>query len=317
MALPDVTCSSGVRLLSQLRSGEEWIKEPCILGVDEAGRGPVLGPMVYASAFTTASTDITGRGYADSKTLTHASRSKLFGAIDADRGVGWVAHVMSAEHISAGMLGREKTSLNAMAFDSTLAVIRTALDAGVNLTHVYVDTVGDAGRHRERLMRAFPGIEFTVCPKADSLYPIVSAASIVAKVLRDKALTDTQQSLGLTGEVGTGYPGDSATTSWLRAHLHPVLGFPRLVRHSWETCNRLLEPPEGVTLRFEADEAEEGAGGGDGGGRGGQQQKLSFARAPGAGGALGAAGAGCVETSGLGRATYFRARKLQRVAEAF
>lgn len=34
---------------------------------------------------------------------------------------------------------------------------------------VYVDTVGDADRHRDRLSRAFPGLDFTVCPKADSL----------------------------------------------------------------------------------------------------------------------------------------------------
>jgi ribonuclease HII len=48
---------------------------------------------------------------------------------------------------------------------------------------VYVDTVGDPDRHRERLEQRFPGlgISFTVCPKADSIYPIVSAASIVAK----------------------------------------------------------------------------------------------------------------------------------------
>lgn len=47
-----------------------------------------------------------------------------------------------------------------------------------------MDTVGDADRHRERLEQRFPGIAFTVCPKADAIYPIVSAASIVAKVGR-------------------------------------------------------------------------------------------------------------------------------------
>lgn len=47
---------------------------------------------------------------------------------------------------------------------------------------VFVDTVGDADRHRERLERRFPHITFIVCPKADALYPVVSAASIVAKV---------------------------------------------------------------------------------------------------------------------------------------
>jgi len=53
---------------------------------------------------------------------------------------------------------------------------------------VYVDTVGDAERYRSRLSSFFPGLSFTVCPKADALYPIVSGASIVAKVLRDTSL---------------------------------------------------------------------------------------------------------------------------------
>ncbi len=46
------------------------------------------------------------------------------------------------------------------------------------------------------------------------------------------------QSLGLTGELGSGYPGDPTTAAWLAAHVHPVWGFPALVRLSWETCAR-------------------------------------------------------------------------------
>ncbi|GIL44730.1 hypothetical protein Vafri_2246 [Volvox africanus] len=298
----EFSCVAGTRIVSQLRN-EQWIRSPCILGVDEAGRGPVLGPMVYASAFCPQSSDISDRGYADSKTLTHEAREKLFRAIDADTGVGWVAHIMSAQHISHHMLGRDKVSLNSLAFDATCHVIRSALEGGANIKQVYVDTVGDADRHRERLSRAFPGIDFTVCPKADSLYPIVSAASIVAKVIRDKSLIDCQQILTLQGEVGTGYPGDAATLVWLKGHIHPVLGFPPLVRHSWETCARMLEPPEAVSIKFEADDAVDG-----GGASSSAQQRLNFART---------GGTGLVESSGLGRHTFFRARKLQRVSEAF
>ncbi|GIL76078.1 hypothetical protein Vretimale_5702 [Volvox reticuliferus] len=188
----DFSCVAGTRIVSQLRN-EQWIRSPCILGVDEAGRGPVLGPMIYASAFCPQSSDISDRGYADSKTLTHEAREKLFRAINTDMGVGWVAHIMSAQHISHYMLGKDKVSLNSLAFDATCHVIRSALESGANIKQIYVDTVGDADRHRERLSRAFPGIDFTVCPKADSLYPIVSAASIVAKVIRDKSLVDCQQ----------------------------------------------------------------------------------------------------------------------------
>jgi ribonuclease H2 subunit A len=73
---------------------------------------------------------------------------------------------------------------------------------------VYIDTVGDPDRYRVKLERAFPGIAFTVCPKADALYPIVSAASIAAKVLRDTSLLVEQGALAEkhAGSLGNGYP---------------------------------------------------------------------------------------------------------------
>jgi ribonuclease H2 subunit A len=89
---------------------------------------------------------------------------------------------------------------------------------------VFVDTIGDAGRYQSRLEHEIPGVHFTVCPKADAIYPIVSAASIAAKVTRDQL----QESID--GESGSGYPGDSVTLAWLRGRLHPVSGFPADVR---------------------------------------------------------------------------------------
>ena len=89
---------------------------------------------------------------------------------------------------------------------------------------VYVDTVGDPARHQQRLAREFPGVSFTVCPKADAIYPIVSAASIAAKVTRDQL----QESI--EGDTGSGYPGDGVTKAWLASRFDPVFGFPDDVR---------------------------------------------------------------------------------------
>lgn len=83
--------------------------------------------------------------------------------------------------------------------------------------------------------------------KADDTYPVVSAASICAKVTRDHELRDFQfreqppEGQAFTRDFGCGYPGDQTTKRWLREHMDPVFGFPGLVRFSWKTSHTLLE----------------------------------------------------------------------------
>lgn len=72
--------------------------------------------------------------------------------------------------------------MNVIALESTAKLIQGVLDAGANLVAAYVDTVGDPDKYRAMLSKKFPAIAFTVSKKADSLFPIVSAASVVAKV---------------------------------------------------------------------------------------------------------------------------------------
>lgn len=282
----------------------EWYSEPCMLGVDEAGRGPVLGAMVYACAVAPLSykETLATQAYADSKTLSEAERSRLFKALAADPSCVYVADLLSAQFISGQMLGRARVSLNAVAEQSTMGLIQDVLDAGVQLKEVFIDTVGDPDRYRAKLERAFPGIAFTVCPKADALYPIVSAASIAAKVLRDTSLQVEQAALPQkqAGSLGNGYPSDPVTQAWLAGHCDAVWGFPPLVRFSWETCSRILEE-RCVKVTWPADSS--GAGGSGGGGN--AQQTLACFRQP-------TDNSG--ESSGMGRHPYFRLRRLQRVA---
>jgi ribonuclease H2 subunit A len=88
----------------------------------------------------------------------------------------------------------------------------------------FIDTVGDADNYSKRLSSRFPGIDFTVCPKADSLFPIVSVASIAAKVTRDRCPTL------LDGATGSGYPSDPACQKWLQDNVDTVFGYPENVR---------------------------------------------------------------------------------------
>lgn len=99
--------------------------------------------------------------------------------------------VLSPQDISAGMLKRRPHNLNAQSSDATVHLIQGVLDAGVDITHIYVDTVGEPGAYARLLQSYFPRhphIKWTITRKADAIYPIVGAASIAAKVTRDAIL---------------------------------------------------------------------------------------------------------------------------------
>ncbi|XP_023408111.1 ribonuclease H2 subunit A isoform X4 [Loxodonta africana] len=187
-------------------------KEPCVLGVDEAGRGPVLGPMVYAICYCPLSrlADLEALKVADSKTLSESERDRLFAKMKEDRDfVGWALDVLSPNLISTSMLGRVKYNLNSLSHDTAAGLVQYALDRSVKVTQVFVDTVGLPEKYQERLQQRFPGIEVTVKAKADALYPVVSAASICAKVARDQAVRSWQfveKLQDVDADYGSGYP---------------------------------------------------------------------------------------------------------------
>ncbi|XBH90863.1 ribonuclease H2 subunit A-like isoform X1 [Triticum dicoccoides] len=243
----------------------EWAtKEPCLMGIDEAGRGPVLGPMVYGCMYCARSyhDTLATLSFADSKTLKEEQREELFESLKMNSSIGWEVDVICSKVLSAKMLKRTKVNLNEISHNSAIGLVRKAIDNGVLLTEVYIDTVGDPEKYRVKLTEKFPGIKFVVAKKADSLYPVVSGASIVAKVTRDRALRnwvfdETAQNMHMN--TGSGYPGDPNTIQWLKDHKHPVFGFPTLVRFSWGTCTPYFK--NGVEVTWESDEVDEDAAG--------------------------------------------------------
>ncbi|KAJ1898492.1 hypothetical protein LPJ66_002707 [Kickxella alabastrina] len=221
-----------------------------VLGVDEAGRGPVLGPMVYATCFCKESyyAQLSTLGFADSKQLNEDQRDRLFAVIQQDdvrESSGWSIRCISPQDISQCMLRRSKYNLNSLAHDATIQLIRDALDRGINLKRVFIDTVGPPVSYQKKLEGLFPGIQITVAKKADSLYPIVSAASICAKVTRDAHLSrwvfaEAKLQNNMSNVYGSGYPGDPNTIRWLKESLDQVFGYPGIIRFSWSTCARIL-----------------------------------------------------------------------------
>ncbi|QPH06290.1 hypothetical protein C2857_004667 [Epichloe festucae Fl1] len=262
----------------------------CCLGVDEAGRGPVLGPMVYGVFYLPLPlSDPLLRQthhFDDSKVLTPAVRASLMRKLctpstDLHSSCGWATASLSARDIAANMLRPDTYNLNAQAMDATVDLIRGVLARGVNVHEIYVDTIGQPAAYQARLQRVFPATKITVAKKADSLYPCVSAASVCAKVTRDAALEelyrhrhryrhdDDDDEL----EWGSGYPSDARCVNWMRRNMHPVFGWGPECRFSWGTAKDMLEGRAGaVKVDWPAAEEEHdtmrltdyfGGGGGD------------------------------------------------------
>lgn len=262
---------------------------PCILGVDEAGRGPVIGPMLYSAFYLplylhptllTTSPNV----FDDSKILTPPVRTQLMQNLCSPgsglyENCGWAIKSLSAPSISEGMLRKNgRYSLNDQAMDATVEIIKGVLSKGVNVQEIYVDTLGPPVTHRQRLERIFPTIKIVVEKHADSLYPVVSAASVVAKVTRDvscerlyekfvsqkaaqRGLDGSELSANAEANWGSGYPSDSKCKSWLESEMNPLFGWGRECRLSWATAKDLLEATSegapGMNVDWPMDEDEE------------------------------------------------------------
>jgi ribonuclease H2 subunit A len=251
----------------------------CVLGVDEAGRGPVLGPMVYGAFYLPIELHHTLLAstyhFDDSKVLTPLVRANLTKAVCAEgsdlyRSCGWSIKSLSARDIGAGMLKNHGSyNLNAQAMDATIEIIRGVIDQGVNLREVYIDTIGNPGAYQKKLERVFPTIKIRVEKKADSLFPCVSAASVVAKVTRDVSCellyegyaSFTGRKAGtVPGAVwGSGYPSDARCVNWLKSELDPLFGFGTECRFSWGTIKDLMELKErgGLKVDWPADQNDD------------------------------------------------------------
>jgi len=236
-----------------------------ILGIDEAGRGPVLGPMTYAAAYWHPSeSDSIPKTFNDSKQLSSVTRNSLFETIQSNDNIGFVLRVIHASEISRNMLRAEPYNLNAMSHDTAIQMIRAVLKSGVKIDTCYIDTVGIPESYRKKLEREFLGheIKFVVEKKADALYAACSAASVIAKVSRDSIVESwvwTEPDYEPIGgrDYGSGYPSDPKCKDWMKENfVNPVFCFPDIVRFSWGPA-KLAMKEQGVKVEWQAEEEDE------------------------------------------------------------
>lgn len=120
------------------------------------------------------------------------------------------------------MLRSSPVSLNSISYDAVVRALRkivTTNSIAPIITTVYVDTVGDPEYYKSKLVEGLGRdfAEFVIEKKADAKYKTVSAASIVAKVTRDKTVTEwrwREKGLDMDKDFGSGYPGDDHCVQW-------------------------------------------------------------------------------------------------------
>ncbi len=200
-----------------------------ICGVDEAGKGSVLGPMVTAGVLAEDEDAgiLAGCGAKDSKQLTPQKRERLYEEIVSR----WktCAVIRTPAQIDA----REST-MNQFTAACHAEVIRTLLPETA-----YVDACDvNADRFADTVLR-LSGVSVRMVSehKADGRYPIVGAASIVAKVTRDRLIEELAEEFG---SVGSGYPSDAATVSFLTEYIREHKTPPSCARRSWQTVDDII-----------------------------------------------------------------------------
>ncbi|MDR2866634.1 MAG: ribonuclease HII [Methanomassiliicoccaceae archaeon] len=198
-------------------------------GVDEAGRGPVMGPLVVAAVFVDDDESLKKIGVKDSKKLSPASRERMYDMIInvADHRV----IILSAEEIDSE---REHHSLN----EIELRMFAEAV-SGTDVSRVYADCPDvNISSFSSSLSLMLTGTKVTAEHKADDTYPVVSAASIIAKVTRDRRIEEIAKEFGR--DIGSGYPSDPVTAEfiakWIKENGNP----PPHTRRSWETVRKMM-----------------------------------------------------------------------------
>ncbi len=199
-----------------------------ISGLDEAGRGPVLGPLVIsiASVDNGGEAELVELGVTDSKRLTSSKREELFPEIK--KLCKHQIRVISASELNERM-GRE--SLNVIEAKE-MGVLALSMGG-----RVYID-LPERNASGFLMKAGLFGRDVVAEHKADLKYPIVGAASILAKVTRDRMISDLAEKVG---EIGSGYPADERTIAALKDP-ERRMKLRGEIRTRWSTMERILQP---------------------------------------------------------------------------
>lgn len=205
------------------------------VGCDEAGKGPVLGPMVAAAV--RADPDALPDDVDDSKRIAPERRAEIAALLRENGAV-----TVGVAVVPPSRIDDPKTDMNSL----TVAAQAEAVAAAARDGDAVVVDAGDVDEARfgRRVASSVEteGVEVRVHAEhgGDESYALVGAASIVAKVERDARVDAIDAEYGEYGAVGSGYPSDGTTREFLREYVDRTGELPDCARASWSTCDDVL-----------------------------------------------------------------------------
>jgi len=202
-----------------------------ICGVDEAGRGSLLGPLVIAGVSMERSKikKLSKMGIRDSKKLTPAARERLYKKIIKYADDYYVARIYP-KTIDRSVKKHQLNNLEAKYMAKVIAKLKPSIS--------YVDSCDvNPRRYGKEIDKMAKRGKIRSYHHADSRFVIVSAASILAKVNRDKAIAKLRKEHNL----GSGYPSDKKTINYVSNYISKNKEIPSFVRKSWKPVQKMIK----------------------------------------------------------------------------
>jgi ribonuclease HII len=228
-----------------------------VFGVDEAGKGPVLGSM-FAAAVRVPDAGVLPADVDDSKRLSVERREEIAATVREDDRIE-----VGVAEIPVGRIDDPDTDMNTLTVAAHAEAIREVLGADASSTDpseadaeaTAIEGLADAGdtseeRFARRVADRVPEVvDLTAEHGADEEYAVVGAASVVAKIARDAHVAALATEYGAEfgsefGDLGSGYPHDSDTREFLETFVTEQGRLPDCARRSWSTCEDVLAEAE-------------------------------------------------------------------------
>ncbi len=201
------------------------------LGIDEAGRGPVIGPLVIVGIEIPEDKEekLKEIGVKDSKELTEEQREELYKEIEKIVDKIYIKKVWPMEINEWMSKGKSLNELELKYFAEIINESRA--------DEIYIDAPSpNPNNFKLKLLPLLKrDVKIIAENKADKKYPIVSAASIIAKVERDKEIEKLKEKFG---DFGSGYPSDPKTRKFLEEHWEEIIDY---IRVKWKTFKEIFE----------------------------------------------------------------------------